>query len=691
MKNAEIQWQNDQPFSTEFDDIYFSRDGGLAETEYVFMQQNGLPERWRDRKNFVIAETGFGTGLNFLTTVLHWLKTTDEKACLHYISIEKFPLSKVDIEQALACWPELETVSGQLIENYPPAVKGFHHISLFNRRVVLTLVFDDAEESLPQIQANVDAWYLDGFAPGKNEDMWTAEIFKHIARTGTTGSRGKTGTTFSTFTAAGIVRRGLQKVGFDVGKVKGFGHKREMLCGVLTKKMQYPDAKYRSPWFDLPTYKPKSSNHAIVVGAGIAGITTACSLAKRGWTVDIIERNEAIAQAGSGNPLGIVLPRISIGDSAERAFYDAAFLKTLRELKRLKQQYPKLDWQQGGVLQLGSTERIKKQITRLDYAPELAQAMSAKSTSEVAGIEIDAEALYFPQAGWVNPAQLCRLLLKDAGDSVRLKSNSHVESIEVVDGKWELRDGKQTLIAESETVILANASAARFFTQTSFLPLNYARGQISIIPSTVSSQKLSCAICHDGYIIPESNGNHVIGASFITGDDCAELREEDDRENIRQLRKSLPDLFAGDISIVNHRAAVRATTPDRLPLIGPVADKKFFAENYHDLHKGRPAVKYASAKYLDGLYVNAGHGARGLTSAFLAAEVIASQLNDEPLAISSPVWQAVSPSRFTIRKYRKATNVVEKEGMTLLKNMKADDSAELNELLREGDLKNDAL
>ncbi|MCF6257986.1 MAG: FAD-dependent 5-carboxymethylaminomethyl-2-thiouridine(34) oxidoreductase MnmC [Gammaproteobacteria bacterium] len=428
-----------------------------------------------------------------------------------------------------------------------------------------------------------------------------------------------------------------------------------------------------APWFDLPTHKLrpqlKDRRHGVVVGAGIAGITTACALAKRGWTVEIIESNEAIAQGGSGNPQGIVLPRINIGDSAEGEFYDVAFLKTLSELERLKQQFPELNWQQGGVLQLGSTERIKKQIAHLKCTSEalhktvhktickIVQVLNSKAASEIAGVKIDEEALYFPQAGWIDPVQLCRLLLKKAGDSVQLKNNCHVGSIDIDEGVWTLRDEKQSLVAQSDTVILANASAASNFTQTAFLPLNDARGQISVVSSTESSQKLSCAICHNGYIIPESNGKHVIGASFIAGDDSAESRLEDDRENINRLRKSLPGLFSGEPSIVDSRAAVRATTPDRLPLVGPVADEAFFAKNYHDLHKGRPVEKYASAQYLDGLYVNTGHGARGLTSAFLTAEVIASQLNDEPLAVSDSIWQALSPSRFTIRKYRKASNI----------------------------------
>ena len=649
MKNADIQWQHGQPFSTEFDDIYFSREGGLEETEYVFMQQNGLPERWQGKERFVIAETGFGTGLNFLTTVLHWLKSTNEKARLHYISVEKFPLSKSDLERALMCWPELDSISSELLDNYPPAVKGFHHIPLFNHRVVLTLIFGDAEESLPDIHAEVDVWYLDGFAPGKNEGMWIEKVFTQIAR------NGKKGTTFSTFTAAGVVRRGLQDVGFDVEKVKGFGNKREMLRGVL---LNSTDSKTLSPWFDLPCSKEKErGHHAVVVGAGIAGITTAWSLSMRGWTVDVIERNKLVAQGGSGNPQGVVMPRISLGQGAESEFYDVAFLNAVRQLDKLKNKYPVLDWKQGGVLQLDSSERIKKQIEKLDCASELAQSILAEAASEIAGIEIESQALYFPQAGWIDPVQLCDLLLKDAGDNIRLHTNTEIGSIQYVDNYWELRDDNQVTILKSEAVILANAGSVNEFTQTSFLPLDNARGQISIIPMTSNSEKLSCAICHDGYILPESNSEHVIGASFITGDVSAESRSDEDRENISQLRKSLPNLFSEDISVINSRASMRATTADRLPLIGPVADVKFFDDNYSDLHKGKPASKYPSAKYLDGLYINAGHGARGLTSAFLSAEIIASQLNNEPLAVSNSVWKVVNPSRFKIRQYRKNVKV----------------------------------
>ena len=509
---------------------------------------------------------------------------------------------------------------------------------------MLTLVFGDAEEYISKINARVDAWYLDGFAPSNNADMWTDEIFKSIACTAILG------TTFSTFTAAGIVRRGLQKAGFNVEKVKGFGKKREMLRGEFNEERPHRSS---APWFDLPQRENKAAKHAVVVGSGIAGITTAYALAKRGWTVDVVEKNNAIAQGGTGNPQGVVMPRISLGESVGREFYDAAFLKTLRELKALNLKFQDLKWRPCGVLQLPSSERIKKQIDKLDYVPELVRAVSSKEASELSGVKLNETALHFPSSGWINPLDLCEQLLSGAGDSIRLHTGIDVKSMECIDGMWELKASNNNLVARSGVLVLANAAAAKDFSQTSFLPLENARGQLSLVSSNDESNKLSCVICHYGYILPQINSKHLIGASFIAGDNCLEPRENEDNENVSQLNKALPNLFEKSIRVETSRVSMRATTVDRLPIIGLVPDEKFFTENYQDLHKGKLASKYPSAKYVEGLYVNVGHGARGLTSSFLAAEVIASQLNDEPLAVSKSVSQALSPSRFIIRKFKK--------------------------------------
>lgn len=213
------------PRSEQFDDVYFSADDGLAETRHVFLDGNDLPDAWEDRERFVMAETGFGTGLNFLATWALFEETAAPGQCLDFISFELYPLTAEQIEEYLQPWVEhFKTKLSVLIKCYPLCLPGFHKVDL-NEAVTLTLVFGDVNEELPKLQASVDAWFLDGFKPATNPEMWTDKVFREMARLS------KPGTSFATFTAAGNVRRGLQAAGFSVEKVPGFGAKREMLAG----------------------------------------------------------------------------------------------------------------------------------------------------------------------------------------------------------------------------------------------------------------------------------------------------------------------------------------------------------------------------------------------------------------------------------------------------------------------------
>lgn len=271
--SAQIEWRDGQPYASAFDDVYFSSDNGLAETEYVFLEGNDLAKRWkslsaqkmqmegthgehiascgnllrqaqderrRDTPTFTIAETGFGTGLNFLCAAKLWLKTAPENAVLHFISTEKYPLSLQDISKALQLWPTLAELSEALLVQYENLLKD-NHLVLFNQRIQLTLLIGDATEQLASITISpsrlegegvnphhfntVNAWFLDGFAPSKNPEMWQATLFQQVAKLSSTE------TTIATFTSAGGVRRGLIDAGFTIKKRAGFGKKREMLVG----------------------------------------------------------------------------------------------------------------------------------------------------------------------------------------------------------------------------------------------------------------------------------------------------------------------------------------------------------------------------------------------------------------------------------------------------------------------------
>ncbi len=224
---ANIEWRDGQPYASEFQDVYFSTDNGLLETDYVFLQGNHLAERWinSDLQTFNIAETGFGTALNFLCAVNTWLSTSPMNAKLHYISAEKYPLSLQDLRTALNLWPQLKTVIEPLLTQYENLINGANTILLYDNRVQLSLLIGDATACFSKVTSQVDAWFLDGFAPAKNPDMWQTELYQQMARLSNAS------TTFATFTSAGDVRRGLMNAGFNVRKRTGFGKKREMLIG----------------------------------------------------------------------------------------------------------------------------------------------------------------------------------------------------------------------------------------------------------------------------------------------------------------------------------------------------------------------------------------------------------------------------------------------------------------------------
>lgn len=232
IKNKEI-WSKmaSVPRSERFDDVYFSVEDGLAETRHVFLEGNRLPERWGDhdfRGTFVIGETGFGTGLNFLAAWLLWktLRVNNNPRRLEFISVEKYPVNGAFIRDVLSVWEEeLGDKLARFCDLYPVPKTGAHSIDVAED-VRLTLHIGDVAEVLPTLEARVDAWFLDGFKPATNPEMWTDEVFSHMARLS------HAGTSFATFTAAGDVRRGLQAAGFEVHKVPGFGRKRDMLTGV---------------------------------------------------------------------------------------------------------------------------------------------------------------------------------------------------------------------------------------------------------------------------------------------------------------------------------------------------------------------------------------------------------------------------------------------------------------------------
>ena len=628
IRPAQIEWQDDTPCARDYGDVYFSRADGFAESRYVFIDGNRLPERWRDEGDFTIAETGFGSGLNFLLSAQLWLQRGQSQDCLHYISVEKHPLTQADLQRAIDHWPQLAGIGQALLDAYPPLVAGQHRLTLFDGRIQLDLLFGEASACLSQLHCprGVDAWFLDGFAPSKNPDMWQRELFDTLSQLS------HPATTLATFTAAGDVRRGLIAAGWQIHKRSGFGKKREMLCGQRAPGVN--TVAPRAPWL-CPPSTIECAQQAIVIGAGLAGCASAHALAKRGWQVTLIERAPQIAAGASGNLAGVVMPRLSADMGDDACFYLSAFLHTVRALGQLRHRHPQLDWQASGVHQQASAAQLAK-LRDLPLPPEVLQC--------------DEQHLIFPAAGWLSPPQLCQTLLDDVGAAIDLQCQHQALSLNYTSSQWQVSDGSR-VIAQAPVVILANGYDATRLFPGHALQLHKVRGQLAYLQQTAASATLHQPLCFDGYVLPAYHGLHVTGATYRHHSDDEHIDEAEAVQLKTQLAAQLPQF--SDSPISGGRVAFRTSSPDRLPLVGALPDLDFFCQRYADLHHGKPADHYPTAQHLPGLYLNSGHGSRGLTSCLLAADIITALIEGRPAPIPRHLLDALNPARFLIRNLKR--------------------------------------
>ena len=647
---ATLTWPDGQPYSEHFGDVYFSRESGLDETRHVFLQHNRLRERWTELSqshftsgsHFTIAETGFGTGLNFLCAWQLWREIAPPNARLHFISLERFPLSHDDLERALTLWPALADEAGQLLAQYKLLSPGWHRLHFDGGRICLTLVIGDALVSLPQIRAKVDAWFLDGFAPARNPEMWQQCVFDQMARLSYPG------TTFATFTSAGVVKRGLQQAGFNVRKTPGFGKKREMLCGVFDAAQSGGTAKAADHGIAktvklLSDVEGTEAPHAVVIGGGVAGTSSAHALATRGWQVTLIERHPAIAQEASGNPLGVLYPRLAGQDIVLSRLALHGYINSLQLIRRLgltDRQHARC-----GLLQTAFDARELARCEAVNargLPPDVVRLVDADEASTIAGMPLQHSALYFPEAGWVDPVAFCQALASHP--AIHVMPHRHALDLRQTAGGWQVWDSAQ-LIASAPVVIVAGANETSAFAQTSHLPLEPVRGQLTFINANEASRGLKTVLCSDGYVSPARDGRHVIGATFSPDDTALDVRDSDHQANLAMLRRLCPPLHAClDTQAPMGRVALRCATPDYLPMAGPVLDSAALLAN-----PPRHTADPASLPWLPGLYVNTGHGSKGLINAPLCAEMLASALCGEPAPVDDKLLAALDPNRFLLR------------------------------------------
>ncbi|WP_460143899.1 bifunctional tRNA (5-methylaminomethyl-2-thiouridine)(34)-methyltransferase MnmD/FAD-dependent 5-carboxymethylaminomethyl-2-thiouridine(34) oxidoreductase MnmC [Pseudomonas sp. S1_A02] len=646
-QHAQLDWDDQgRPRSRVFDDVYFSDQSGLEETRYVFLEQNNLAERFAalaDDGRLVIGETGFGTGLNFLCAWQLFEQCAPAGARLHFVSVEKYPLTPQDLGRALALWPQLSLQAEQLLEQYVAIHQGFQRLVLADGRVTLTLLIGDALEQLPQLDGQIDAWFLDGFAPARNPEMWTAELFAELARLAAPDA------TLSTFTSTGWVRRLLNAAGFKMKRTPGIGHKWEILRGVFLGWPEQTPAPAK-PWYARPAALT-GERRALVIGGGLAGCASAASLAARGWQVTLLERHAGLAEEASGNPQGVLYLKLSAHGTALSQMILSGFGYTRRVLEQLQRG---TDWDACGVLQLAfNSKEAERQAQLAEAFPrDLLHTLDQSEAQVRSGIDLACGGLFYPEGGWVHPPALCRW--QASGPAIDVQPHHEVLQLRRVDGQWQAWDGERCL-ASAPVAILASAAEIKRFEAAADLPLKRIRGQITRLPQTTRSQSLATVVCAEGYAAPPRLGEHTLGASFDFNSDDLTPTAAEHAGNLQMLEEISLDLVdrlnAGslDPERLEGRAAFRCTSPDYLPIVGPLADRQAFTEAFAALGKDARQVPDAPCPWLDGLYINSGHGSRGLITAPLSGELIAAWLDNEPLPLPRSVAEACHPNRFALR------------------------------------------
>ncbi len=639
MQYTNLIWRNGQPYSEMFDDIYYSSNenegiSGESEFNHVFFKNNDLPARWKNSGNFIIAELGLGSGLNCILTIREWLNHLAESKqdkCLHYIAIEKYPLSPDTILELVSRYPELKKYYDELIANYPPAIEGVHSRHLFDNRVVVHYRFMDAYAALKDECFNVDAWYLDGFAPAKNPEMWSEQLFEKLAQ------NSHIGTTCSTYTSAGFVKRNMQAAGFSVSKVSGCGKKREILLAELNHKRPF-SLKYKDkPWFEPPLKKEVSEKKVTIIGAGIAGLSLAYALVKRGWAVTIIDKHADVAKEATSNPAPIVYPRLSINNDVDTEFYTAAYCYTLHVFKTLQKQNQQPFWFGDGLKQLMDKKRIRQIIKKFQFNSDFV-SISDNQSSDLVTVE-------FPSAGVVLPAILCEVLKNECKKKLNIL-DAEVTNVNYVEKKWQCLSGSQ-LINETEMLIIANGTGINELGLSLRFPVEAIRGQVVVLNANPVSHQIKKTINADVHITPVINSKHYLGATYTRNSGELAIDQNDNKRLLESLNKIYPDMFKQD-DCSDAWVGFRTMSKDRKPIIGAIPDKDFFNKEYADIRHGKVNKNYPPAHYLTGLYISAAHGSRGFTSSFLCAEIIAGQIEGEPAPTSRRVLDYLNPSRFIV-------------------------------------------
>ena len=606
-----LSWRHDgTPVARDHDDVYFSAANGLEESRAVFLAGCHLPKAWEGRSQFTIGELGFGTGLNFLAVWDLWRKQAPSpKAWLHFVSFEGYPLDADQAAQALSSWPSLTPLAEQLVYQWPARARGVQRIDFPQDRVSLTLHIDEVEQALKASALKANAWFLDGFSPAKNEAMWANNVLALLSERSAPGAHA------ATFTVAGAVRRGLEAAGFAVEKRPGYGRKRERL-----------EATYKgTQTLTSDLYGLRSPAHAperiAILGAGIAGACAAYTLKQRGCKVTVFDPSSEVASGASGNPIALLMPRLDASDTVQARLLLDAYLHARRfyapfseAIETEVQHIPKDDADRDKFLKI------------LRDPPLPLEDMEALQNG---GILLKRGLI-------LKPVELVKALLETVPLELGAVPSVSIDTLSVNGQSFDV-------------LVFANGMAVQ-----TLLPSTKLTGKLGQVDFVTQAPDAPSTAIASGHYALSHKSTRLWGATFETHEGPALVKEEAQLKNQTGLSHLSPWwLRQIEGQLVKSRASIRATTPDKLPLIGAIPDEPKALEIYKPLRQGKHVTHDAPLK--QGVYVLSGYGSRGFTWGPWAATALAAQLFADPRPTSIQALEAVSPMRFIHRGLKRNT------------------------------------
>ncbi len=630
------------PFSDAYGDVYHSAASGPGQARHVFLHGNDLPGRWAEANAFTIVECGFGFGLNFLVTWHAWRE--DPRRCdrLHYVSIERHPFQVADLATLHARYPGFAPIAELLRRAWPVLVPGMHRLHLDDGKVSLTLVFADVADALSGLRVTADAFYLDGFAPERNPDMWSPRTARALARLAHRDA------TLATWSVARSVRDALASAGFVADRRAGFGRKREMLVAHFAPRWHAPDTRARP--------ERARRGRAMVIGAGLAGSAVAARLAARGWDIALVDRAAVAASAASGLRAGVFQPHVSRDDCLLSRWTRAGFLYAQAQWPALSDSGSEWPWQRCGVLQLADGDanelRVAETAAQQAYPHDYAQYVTREAASTLAGAHVGLGGWWFARAGWVRPGAIVAMQLAATRARLTLHLHREISTLRRDGGIWYARDADGAVVAQAPIVVLANADQAVRLTDADIDPLSYplreVRGQQSYLPTPPFAAPRAI-VGGDGYVLPAHEGIAVVGATYDL--DRSDLAPDaaSHAQNLARAARMLPGSTESiDIAHVHGAVGIRCVARDRMPMLGALVDLAAARENAA-MHTGAHLIDLPR---LPGIYAAFAFASRGLAWTLLAGELLAAQLEGEPLPIEGALVDAMDPGRFMLHRLR---------------------------------------